>query len=445
MDPLAIGGLGILALFALMMLQIPIGFAMIIVGVVGFALQAGWKPALALLANEPTGVLASADLATVPLFLLMGTFASVAGFSADIYNLAAAFLGHRRGGLAYATVGGSAAFGVVCGSSTAAAATFARAALPEMLKRGYSPAFSTGTIAAGGTLKSLIPPSIVMILYSIVVQKVSIIDLFVAAIIPALLTVALNLAAVAVMVRWNPASAPLGPRVPWAERWSALRRAGPVLVLMIAVFGGLYSGVFTVTEAASVAAVLSLLFALLRGRLDWGMVWRGLRESATATAMIYMIIIGAQVFTYFITLARVPEVMVASIESLNLTPLAIIALLLVVYIILGTVFEEISAILITLPFVLPVVQKLGVHLMPGYSAEMVAVWWGIICVIQAELAMIHPPFGIIVFLLHGLAPQIPMSTIYRGVVPFIMADLAVLVLLTFFPALALWPLSFLSR
>src|SRR5262249_12164465 len=209
MGPLEIGALGIAALFVLMLLQIPIGFAMIIVGVAGFALQSGWGPALTLLVNEPTGVLSSADLATVPLFLLMGTFASVAGFSADLYNAAAAFLGHRRGGLAYATIGGSAAFGVVCGSSTATAATFARAALHEMLKRGYSEAFSSGTIAAGGTLKSLIPPSIVMILYCIV-AKSFILDLFRAAILPAVLTVAVNLLTIAVVVRLARGAAPVG-------------------------------------------------------------------------------------------------------------------------------------------------------------------------------------------------------------------------------------------
>ena len=277
MGPLEIGGFGILALFALMLVQVPIGFAMIIVGVAGFALQSGWRPAVTLLVNEPVGILSSADLATVPLFLLMGTFASVAGFSADLYNLAAACLGHRRGGLAYATIGGSAAFGVVCGSSTATAATFAKAALPEMLKRGYSPAFSTGTIAAGGTLKSLIPPSIVMILYCIV-SKAFILDLFRAAILPAIVAVLVNLLAITVMVRLEPKSAPVGARVPWPERWAALKAAAPVLLLMIAVFGGLYSGIFTVTEAASVAAVLSLLFALARRRLSWDTLWQGLRR-----------------------------------------------------------------------------------------------------------------------------------------------------------------------
>jgi tripartite ATP-independent transporter DctM subunit len=437
MGPLEIGALGIGALFLLMLLQIPIGFAMIIVGVVGFALQAGWGPAFTLLVNEPTGVLSSADLATVPLFLLMGTFASVAGFSTDIYNAAAAFLGHRRGGLAYATMGGSAAFGVVCGSSTATAATFARAALPEMLKRGYSQAFSTGTIAAGGTLKSLIPPSIVMILYCIV-SKAFILDLFRAAIVPAILAVAVNLLAIFVMVRMDPASAPIGERMPWRERWAAMRQASPVVFLMVAVFGGLYSGIFTVTEAASVAAVLSLLFALARGRLNWTLMWQGLRESASATGMIYVMIMGALIFTYFLNLARVPEALVAAIAAMDVPPLVIIFVLLGAYLALGAIFDEISAMLITLPLVLPVVQNLGKALMPDVSIEMVAVWWGIINVVIIELGMIIPPIGIIVFILHGLAPQIAMRTIYRGVTPFIIADLILLAMLTLLPGIALW-------
>ncbi len=437
MSPLEIGALGIAALFLLMLLQIPIGFAMIIVGVVGFALQGGWGPALTLLVNEPTGVLSSADLATVPLFLLMGTFAGVAGFSTDIYNAAAAFLGHRRGGLAYATIGGSAAFGVVCGSSTATAATFARAALPEMLKRGYSEAFTAGTIAAGGTLKSLIPPSIVMILYCIV-AKTFILDLFRAAIIPALLAIAVNLAAIAFVVRVDPGAAPVGARIPWRERWAALRGAAPVLLLMAAVFGGLYSGIFTVTEAASVAAVLSLLFALARGRLNWPLLWRGLRESAAATGMIYVMIMGALIFTYFLNLGRVPEALVSAIAEMNLPPLVVVSVLLAVYLALGAIFDEISAMLITLPLVLPVIQKLGATMLPGVSPEMVAVWWGIINVVIIELGMIVPPIGIIVFILHGLAPQIAMRTIYRGVVPFILADLLLLAVLTLFPAIALW-------
>ncbi len=426
MTPLLIGALGLAALFVLIFLQVPIGIAMIIVGVVGYALQAGWAPALTLLASEPSGLLSSVDLATVPLFLLMGTFATAAGFSKDIYSAAAALLGHRRGGLAYATIGGCAAFGAVCGSSTATAATFAKAALPEMLRRGYAEGFSAGTIAAGGTLKSLIPPSIVMILYCIV-SRTFIFDLFVAALVPALLAIALNLIAIWVIVRLHPEYAPRGERVALKERLEAFKAAAPVMFLMIAVFGGLYSGVFTVNEAASVAAVLSLAFAFARGRLDRESLWRGLRESAAATAMIYVIIIGASVFTYFMTLARVPEALIALIGGLEIQPMAIIFALLVAYLILGAVFDEIAAMLITLPFVLPIIERLGYD----------AIWWGILNVVVIELGMIIPPIGIIVFILHGLAPKIALRTIYRGVVPFIVADLVLLALLALFPEISL--------
>jgi tripartite ATP-independent transporter DctM subunit len=427
MTPLEIGAAGIAALFLLILARVPIGFAMIIVGVVGVALQSSWTPALTLLASEPASVLSNVDLATVPLFLLMGTFATVAGFSADLYNAVAAVFGHRRGGLAYATIGGCAAFGVVCGSSTATAATFARVALPEMLKRGYSPAFSTGTIAAGGTLKSLIPPSIVMVLYCIV-AKTFIFDLFFAAVVPALIAIALNLAAITLIVRWRPQAAPVLPRVSPKEKRLALARAAPALILIVGVFGGLYSGIFTVNEATSVAAVLSFLFALVRGRLTWRSLVEGLRESASATAMLYVILIGAFVFSYFITLAKIPEALVQGIEGLPLAPTAIIFLLLAGYLVLGAVFDEISAMLITLPFVLPVIVKLGYD----------AVWWGIINVVVIELGMIIPPIGVIVFLLHGVSRDIPIRTIYRGVAPFIAADLLLLALLTVFPAIALW-------
>ena len=427
MAPLAIGGFGLAALFGLILLSVPVAFAMIIVGVVGFAAQAGIAPALTFLATEPVQLLSSIDMATTPMFLLMGAFANVAGFSEDIYGLAAAFLGHRRGGLAYATIGGAAAFGSVCGSSTATAATFGRVALPQMLRRGYAPGFATGTIAAAGTLKSLIPPSLLMILYCIV-AKVFIFDLFVAAAIPALITVVLNVAAIAVVVRLDPKAAPAAPRVAWAERRRALWVAMPTIVLMITIFGGLYSGIFTVDEAAAVAVVLSLVFALLRRRLTWASFCRALIDTAGLGVMLYMILVGASVFTYFVTLAHMPEALLGAIDAMHLPPVGVIALLLVAYIVLGTVFEELSAIMITLPFVLPMV----VH--AGYDP----IWWGVMNVIQAELALIHPPFGVIVFLLHGMAPEIPMRRIYRGVVPFLVADFLVLILLTAFPGLALW-------
>jgi len=230
-----------------------------------------------------------------------------------------------------------------------------------------------------------------------------------------------------VVVRLYPEYAPLGERISFEEKTRAIARAAPVLLLMVAVFAGLYSGVFTVNEAASVAAVLSLAFALWRGRMDRESLWQGLRESATATAMIYVIIIGASVFTYYMTLARVPEALISLIGSIEVSPLTVITLLLIAYLILGAVFDEIAAMLITLPFVLPIVEKLGYD----------PVWWGIINVVVIELGMIIPPIGIIVFILHGLAPQISLATIYRGVLPFIIADLVLLALLTLFPDIAL--------
>jgi tripartite ATP-independent transporter DctM subunit len=400
---------------------------MIVVGLAGFVLQTGWSSELTILVTEPSGLLASIDLATVPLFIMMGTFVTMAGFSNDIYAAAAALLGRRRGALAYATIGGSAIFGAVCGSSTATAATFAKIALPEMLRRGYAPAFASGAIAAGGTLKSLIPPSLVMILYC-VVAKTFIFDLFVAALIPAALTIALNLAAIALTAALDPSVAPLAEPLPWGERLKALARALPALALIAVLFGGLYSGVFTVNEAACVAAVLAFLCALARRRVSFAALAAELAQAASVTAMIYLMVIGATIFSYFIALARVPEALIAAIAALKLPPVAVIFILLATYLVLGAVFDEIAALLITVPLVLPLILKLGYD----------PVWWGVMNVVIVELGMIVPPIGIVVFLLHGLAPQIPVWTIYRGVTPFILADVAVLTILALYPQLALW-------
>jgi C4-dicarboxylate transporter DctM subunit len=435
LQPALVGALGITALFTLILLEVPIGFAMMTVGVAGFALEGGgWMPAFSFLAQEPSYVLSSTDLAAVPLFLLMGVFASMAGFSEDIYRAAAAFLGHRKGGLAYATISGSAAFGAICGSSTATAATFGKVALPQMLDRGYSPAFSTGVIAAGGTLKSLIPPSLVMIIYC-VVAKTFILDMFVAAIIPALMTIAFNLVAIAIVVRRKPQIAPVSERVTWSERVAAARRAAPSLALLLGVFIGIYSGVFTVSEAASAAAILALLFAIMRRRLSWGNLFNGMYEAASVTAMLYLILMAAPIFTYFINLAHVPDALVQWIAAHHFPPLGVIFALTIVYILLGTFFEEMSSILITLPLILPIIVNLGYD----------PLWWGVICLIQVEMALIHPPMGIIVFLLHTIAPKISMSTIYRGVVPFLVADFAVLIVLILLPGIVLWLPHMLAR
>ena len=357
---------------------------MIVVGIVAFALQTDWGPALTFLASEPSQVLGSTDIAAVPLFLMMGAFVNVSGFSKDLYTAAAALLGHRRGGLAYATIGGSAAFGAICGSSPATVATFTRVALPEMLERRYSPAFSGATIAAGGALKALIPPSLSMILYS-VVARTYIFDVFIAAVIPALITIVANIAAIALVVRWNPSIAP-------------------------------------------VAAVVSFVFALMRGTVTVNNFVTGMRDTALTAGMIYFVLIGSSVFTYFISLAKVPEQLIDFLGHVDLPPVGIIVLMLGGYLVLGAVFDELAAMIVTLPFALPII----VHF--GYDP----VWWAIINVIIVELGLVIPPIGLVILILHAMRPDIPLHRLYKSIVPFVVADLLVLALLTAFPAIALW-------
>jgi len=422
-----IGIAGIVALFALVVLHVPLAFAMIVVGIVAFALQTNWGPALTFLASEPSQVLGSMDLAAVPLFLMMGAFVNVSGFSRDLYTAAAALLGHRRGGLAYATIGGSAAFGAICGSSPATVATFTQVALPEMLKRNYSPGFSGATIAAGGALKALIPPSLSMILYC-VVARTYIFDVFIAAVIPALITIVANVVAIAVMVHWRSGIAPVSEQVRRAEKLTAAWRAAPAVMLIAIIFAGLYSGVFTVNEAASVAAVVSFVFALMRRTITLNNLATGLKDTALIAGMIYFVLIGSSIFTYFISLAKIPEQLIAVLGTVNLPPVGIIVLMLGAYLVLGAVFDELAAMIVTLPFALPII----VHF--GYDP----VWWAIINVIIVELGLVIPPIGLVILIINAMRPDIPLQALYRSIVPFVIADLIVLAMLTAFPALALW-------
>jgi C4-dicarboxylate transporter, DctM subunit len=422
-----IGVAGIVALFALVIVHVPLAFAMIAVGIVAFALQTDWGPALTYLASEPSQVLGSMDIAAVPLFLLMGAFVNVSGFSKDLYTAAAALLGHRRGGLAYATIGGSAAFGAICGSSPATVATFTRVSLPEMLARKYSPSFSGATIAAGGALKALIPPSLSMILYC-VVARTYIFDVFIAAIIPALITIIANIIAIAVVVRVRAGIAPVSEPVSRQETIAAVLRAAPAVLLIGIIFIGLYSGIFTVNEAASVAAVVSFVFALVRRTITPANFVTGLRETAVIAGMIYFVLIGSSIFTYFISVAKIPEQLIAFIAGVNLPPIGIIVLMLGAYLVLGAVFDELAAMIVTLPFVLPII----VHF--GYDP----VWWGIINVIIVELGLVIPPIGLVILIINAMRPDIPLQNLYKAIVPFVIADMAVLALLTAFPQLALW-------
>lgn len=427
MDPITIAISGIVAMFVLIVLRVPIGIAMAVVGVAGYGILSGFAPALTILGTEASSAMANVDLAVIPLFLLMGNFATSAGLSSDIYNLAYAFVGHRRGGLALSTIGGCGFFGAICGSSTATAATFGRIALPEMLSRGYSRRLATGCIAAGGTLGSLVPPSVIIVIYAVAAEEF-IIELFKAAIIPAILQIILYFAAIMVTVRLDPSAGPAGPRMSWFERFRILIKSWGAVLILLGVIGGIYGGVFTVTEAAAFGAGATFIFALGRRRLTKEAFWEALTGTAVTTAFIYVIIIGANVFTYFIALSRMPDTMVAAISGLHASRFVILAILLLLYLILGSIFDSVSAMLITLPFVLPLITQLG------YSP----VWWGIINVVVIEIGMITPPIGLNVFVLQGVAPDIPLKSIFRGIMPFFYVDVFRLVALTVFPWLTLW-------
>lgn len=427
MDPILLAVLGLAGMFVLILLHVPIGVSMGVAGIVGYGLLNDFGPAITLAATETAGVLASLDLAVIPLFLLMGSFAGASGLSADIYRLAFALIGHRRGGLALATIGGCAGFGAVCGSSVATAATMGRVALPEMLKRDYAPSLATGCIAAGGTLGMLIPPSIIMVIYAFLTEQF-VITLFIAAIVPAIIAVAMHLLAIAVVVRLNPKAGPAGEVMPWRERWQVLKESWGVLLLLIAVIGGIYGGVFTVNEAAALGAALAFLFTVFRGKFSVKTLIEVVRDSALNTAMIYIIIAGASIFTFFIADTRMPAALTSLITGADLPPLAVIFVLMLMYLILGSIFDTVAAMLITMPFIYPLVTGLGYN----------PIWWGIILVMVMEVGMITPPIGMNVFVIYGAAKNVALKTIFAGILPFFYADILRITLIILFPALALW-------
>jgi C4-dicarboxylate transporter, DctM subunit len=427
MEPHVIGGLVVAGMFVLIAVHVPIGVAMAIAGFIGTGLIIGFQPAIALFGIEPSAAIGSQELAIIALFLLMGNFAAAAGLSGDLYRLTQAFLGHRKGGLAIATIATCAGFGAVCGSSLATTATMTRIALPEMERRGYSRRLSTGSIAAGSTLGVIVPPSVLLVLYAILTEQF-VTALFVAALGPALIAVFLYMLSVLAYVGVVPAAGPAAERVPWPERRQILKKSWGVIVLALIVSGGIYSGLFTVNEAAAVGAAVAIAFTALRGRLSRSVFFDNLKETAASTALIYLIIIGASIFSYAITLSHLPDIIVGSIEDLGLEPLMVILLLEVMYIILGSIFDTVAAMVITLPFVFPLITGMGYD----------PIWWGVINVVVMEMGMITPPIGLNVFVMHGMSKDIPLSTIYAGIWPFLLADLVRLIILTLFPVLTLW-------
>ncbi|WP_244612207.1 TRAP transporter large permease [Iodidimonas gelatinilytica] len=351
----------------------------------------------------------------------------MSGLSADLYNLVNAFIGHRRGGLAVATVTGCGAFGAVCGSSIATVATMTRVALPQMIERGYRPSFAAGSIAAGGTLGIVIPPSLIIVIYAVLADEF-VLAMFAAAIVPGILAVAFQLMAVWVYARLYPQAVPAQERSSGRQRWQALRQAWAVLLLGLMVTLGIYGGIVTVTEAAALGAVAAFVLTWVRGRLSFAVFKQVAYETAVNSGMIYLIIIGAFSFSYFLALSGLPQEIVGWIGGLDVPPIVVILALYLMYIVLGAVFESVAAMVVTLPFVLPIILLLGYD----------PIWWGVMLVMVSGLGMITPPIGMNVFVLHGLAPHIPIGTIFKGIVPFFLADLTRILILTLIPVLVTW-------
>lgn len=432
-DPVTLTILGLIVTFGLLLLHVPIGIAMGVAGVIGFGMLAGWDPALAMMASEVANNLSSLDLLTIPLFVLMGAFANVAGLSEDLYRLAYALIGHRRGGLAAATIAGCAGFGAVCGSSVATAATFGRASLPSMLKRGYDPGFSAGTVAAGGTMGSLIPPSSVMVVYAVLAQEL-IVTMYVAALVPALLAIVLHGVTIHIYARVRPNDAPVGEKASATERWQAIWRSWPVILLAFTVVGGMAFGVFTATESAAVGAALAFLFALFRRTLTPGGLRQVMTSTASTSGMIYVLLIGASLFGYFVAITQAPQVLTQAIAESGIPVWAAMIALVVMFIVAGAFFDELAAMVIAMPFVLPLILDWGFD----------PVWWGIINVVIIEIGQLAPPLGMNVFVVHGVAPDIPLARIYRGVMPYLASNVVRLGILMAAPPLVLWLPSILN-
>jgi len=419
--------LGFVAIFALALLRVPLAFAMALVGVVGVGVTRGWAPAFASAVQvvQETGF--AYTLSVIPLFVLMGNFVARAGLAHELFHAAYAFIGHRRGGLAHATVAACAGFGAICGSSIATAATMSKVAYPSMQKLGYSDAMSTGVIASAGTLGIMIPPSTIMVIYGIITET-NIGQLFAAGVIPGIMTALLMMLTIVLMAAHDPDHAPAGERCTWAERWQALRGIWGVLLLVIVVLGGIYGGFFTATEGAGMGASGAFLFALARGRLNWRTLYEVLVESSRTTAMLFALLISATIFANFVNFTALPGDLKGWITGMGLSPVMVITLMMAVYVLLGTVMEELTMVLLTIPLFFPVVVQLGFD----------PVWFGVLIVMVIQIGLISPPVGMNLFVLNTLLPNVSLGTIFRGVWPQVLVLVITLAILLAFPGLSLW-------
>jgi tripartite ATP-independent transporter DctM subunit len=419
--------IGFIALFALMLLRVPVGMAMGLVGVTGFGYLSGSGPALKIVGHTSMRTVTDWNFAVVPLFLLMGSFATTSGMSRELFRAANAFLGHLRGGLGIATIAACGGFAAICGSSVATAATFSRVAYPEMRRFGYPQSFATGVIAAGGTLGIMIPPSTVLAVYGLITEQ-DIGKLFVAGIIPGLVAVLMYMGTITLIGRVRPAFLPAGKRTPWRERFGALRGVGATLALFLFVIGGIYGGLFTATEAAGMGAGGAFLIGIARGRLSREDIRRSLLEATRTTAAVFTVLIGAILFGYFLTITQTPQKVTEFLTGLGLGRYGVLALIMVMYLVLGCLMDALAMIILTVPIIFPVIKELGFD----------PIWFGVIIVMTVELGLIHPPVGMNIFVIKSVVEDAKIATIFYGVLPFILTDILRLILLIAWPGLALW-------
>jgi len=419
--------IGFAAVFVLALLRVPLAFAMGLVGFVGLGVLRGWPATMANAAQVVYDTGFAYTLSVVPLFILMGNFVARAGLAHELFRAAFAFVGHVRGGLAHATVIACAGFGAICGSSIATAATMSKVAYPSMKRLGYADYLSTGVIAAGGTLGIMIPPSTIMVIYGIVTET-HIGKLFAAGVIPGLLCAVLLMAGIAWITWRDPAAGPAGERVSWAGRLRALRDIWGVALLVVVVLGGIYGGIFTATEGAGIGASGAFFFALARRALTLKVLYEILVESARTTAMLFTILIAAMLFSSFVNFTTMPGDLKSWILEMQLSPVMVVGAMMVIYILLGTVMEELSMVLLTIPVFFPIVVGLGFD----------PVWFGVLIVLVVQIGLISPPVGMNLFVLNALLKDVPLAQIFRGVWLFVAALVAALFIVLELPALALW-------
>jgi C4-dicarboxylate transporter, DctM subunit len=426
LSELLITVVGFAAMLVLILLRVPIAAAMAIVGVAGSAALAGWPAALATLRQGPFERASSYTLVVVPLFLLMGYVAAEGGLSQNLFRAANVWFGHRRGGLAMATVGACAGFAAICGSSVATGAAMCAVALPEMRRYRYADSLSTGAIAAGGTLGIMIPPSIIFVLYGIMTEQ-SIGKLLLAGVVPGLVETGLFIVAIAIVTALNPSLGAAGPRAGWRERLLAVRDVWEVLVLFLIVIGGIYVGLATPAESAAFGAVGALVFGLLKRTLNWRRLQSALDVTVRTTAMVFFIVIGADLFNYFMALSQMPMRLAGWLSHMQVPAVVVLWTVIATYIILGALMDELAMILLTVPIFFPVVTGVGYD----------PIWFGVIIVVVVQIGLIAPPIGLNVFVIGGMARDVPLATIYRGVLPFLAMQIVLLVLLTVWPRMVL--------